>query len=49
MLGVLGFVDVRVSGFWFGDVGVFGGIGAVSDLTVHHGFQEWTVFRTLQK
>ena len=49
MLGVLGFVDVRVSGFWFGDVGVFGGIGAVSDLTVHPGFQEWTVFPTLQK
>ena len=47
MLGVLGFVDVGVSVFWFGDVGVFGGIGAVSDLIVHHGFQEWTTFPTL--
>ena len=37
MLGILGVVDVGVSVFWFGDVGVFGGIGAASDRTVHYG------------
>ena len=47
MLGVLGFVDIGVLVFWFGDVGIFGSIRAVSDLTVHYGFQEWTTFPTL--
>ena len=42
MLGVSGFVDVRVSGFWFGDVGVFGGIGAVLTFSV----EEWDRIRT---
>ena len=37
MLRILGVVDVGVSVFWFGDVGVFGGIGAASDRTVLRG------------